>query len=109
MILRKTGLVLALAVFTTMACSPTNSQSDNQHYHPKGKMPSKYTEAVFDAARASLPFSDTRDFEEANKGFIAAPDSLQIQAKAGHVDGIWEVTHSWIPMRSSIGGCQGTS
>ena len=85
MILRKTGLVLALAVFTTMACSPTNSQSDNQHYHPKGKMPSKYTEAVFDAARASLPFSDTRDFEEANKGFIAAPDSLQIQAKAGHV------------------------
>ena len=85
MILRKTGLVLALAVFTTMACSPTNSQSDNQHYHPKGKMPSKYTEAVFDNARASLPFSDTRDFEEANKGFIAAPDSMQIQAKAGHV------------------------
>lgn len=30
-----------------------------------------------------MPFDDTRDFEEASRGLIAAPDSLKIEAEAG--------------------------
>ncbi|MCH7567586.1 MAG: MBL fold metallo-hydrolase, partial [Nitrospirae bacterium] len=94
-------LAIATTSLTLAGCSPTDTPDSAKttatpetgtsaviaegHFHPKGKAPSEYTEAVFDDARASLPFSDTRDFEEANKGFIAAPDSMQIQAKAGHV------------------------
>jgi alkyl sulfatase BDS1-like metallo-beta-lactamase superfamily hydrolase len=55
------------------------------HFHPKGKPPSKHTLAVLEQSRSRLPFSDTRDFEEEEKGFIAAPDSWTIQADAGNV------------------------
>ncbi|MEB3259588.1 MAG: alkyl sulfatase dimerization domain-containing protein [Cyanobacteriota bacterium] len=37
------------------------------------------------ALRHSLPFEDQRDFEEAQRGFLAAPDYRQIMAEAGHV------------------------
>jgi alkyl sulfatase BDS1-like metallo-beta-lactamase superfamily hydrolase len=36
-----------------------------------------------------LPFEDTRDFEEAKRGFIAAPDYKQIMAEAEHV--AWDI------------------
>ena len=34
------------------------------HFHPKGKPPSEYTREVLRKARGSLPFADTRDFDE---------------------------------------------
>ncbi|MCZ6917289.1 MAG: MBL fold metallo-hydrolase [Gemmatimonadetes bacterium] len=37
------------------------------------------------ANAANLPFADVRDFEEAARGFIAAPSYTQIMADAGHV------------------------
>jgi alkyl sulfatase BDS1-like metallo-beta-lactamase superfamily hydrolase len=40
---------------------------------------------MLEEARASLPFADTRDIEENSRGFIAAPESMQIMARAGHV------------------------
>lgn len=55
------------------------------HFDPKGKMPSSFTVDFQDSQRKSLPFEDTRDFEEAQKGFIAAPDYTQIMAEAGNV------------------------
>jgi len=54
------------------------------HFHPKGKLPSKHTKKILDAARKSFPFSDKKDFEEQRRGFIAAPDSKIIKADAGH-------------------------
>lgn len=84
MFTKKIGLTVALAAIALVACSSGNSQSDNQHFHPKGKAPSEHTLKVFDEARATLAFDDTRDFDEANKGFIAAPDSMKIKARAGH-------------------------
>ena len=81
----KTGLILALAAITLVACSPGNSQSDNQHFHPKGKPPSVHTVEIIKKARESMPFDDTRDFDEANKGFIAPLNSKVIEADAGHV------------------------
>ncbi len=55
------------------------------HFDPKGKAPSTYTIEVLKQARASLPFADTRDFDENNKGLIAPMQDLQIMADAGHV------------------------
>ena len=55
------------------------------HFHPQGKLPSEATIAAQAALRESLPFHDTRDLDEARKGFIAAPDFRQIMADAGHV------------------------
>lgn len=56
-----------------------------KHFDPKGKHPSKYTIEYQNIQRKSLPFEDKRDFEEAKKGFIAAPDYKQIMADAGNV------------------------
>ncbi|MEE8147552.1 MAG: hypothetical protein V3T24_08115, partial [Longimicrobiales bacterium] len=35
-----------------------------EHFHPKGKPPSKHTIEVLEKARGTLPFADKRDFEE---------------------------------------------
>ena len=55
------------------------------HFDAKGKRPSPYTIEFQKALRRSLPFEDQRDFEEAQRGFIAAPDYKQIMAEAGNV------------------------
>jgi hypothetical protein len=59
------------------------------HYHPKGKAPSSYTIDLQKKLRESMPFDDKLDFEEARKGFIAAPPHKQIMAEAGHV--AWDI------------------
>ena len=61
----------------------------SDHFHPLGKQPSAATKAAQAALRESLPMSDVRDFEEARRGFIAAPSYRQIKAEAGHV--AWDI------------------
>lgn len=58
---------------------------EGKHFDVKGKMPSKFTIELQNGLRKSLPFEDKRDFEEAKKGFIAAPTYKQIKAEAGNV------------------------
>jgi alkyl sulfatase BDS1-like metallo-beta-lactamase superfamily hydrolase len=53
------------------------------HFHPRGKAPSTHTKAVLDAARASLPFDDTRDFQEFERGLIARRADPVIPNDAG--------------------------
>ena len=65
--------------------TPGSNTSEADHFDPKGKLPSAYTIAFQQALRNSLPFEDQRDFEEAQRGFIAAPDYKQIMAEAGNV------------------------
>jgi alkyl sulfatase BDS1-like metallo-beta-lactamase superfamily hydrolase len=72
------ALVLGLGVAVNVAAEP-------EHFHPKGKAPSEHTLEVLRQARETLPFDDTRDFAEKEKGFIAAPESWQIMANAGNV------------------------
>jgi len=55
------------------------------HFHPKGKAPSEHTLQILREARGTLPFGDTRDFEEKDRGLIAQMDQLQIPADAGHL------------------------
>jgi alkyl sulfatase BDS1-like metallo-beta-lactamase superfamily hydrolase len=79
----KNTLGIALTVFAigitsnaTFAAggAPGASNADpSKHFHPKGKMPSKYTKQIFADARKKFPFADKQDFEEYKKGFIAAP------------------------------------
>jgi alkyl sulfatase BDS1-like metallo-beta-lactamase superfamily hydrolase len=58
---------------------------EGKHFDPKGKMPSQFTIDLQNGRRQTLPFADQRDFEEARRGFIAAPAFKQIKADAGHV------------------------
>lgn len=86
------GMAL-LGITVLTACSNISSSTDpveksavkNGHFHEKGKLPSKYTIAKQNSLRQTLPFEDKRDFEEAKRGFIAAPAYKQIMAEAGHV------------------------
>jgi len=87
---------LSVLLFLILSCFLLNSAfaaggggvvtaDPTKHFDPKGKMPSKFTVELQDGLRKSLPFEDERDFEEAKKGFIAAPEYKQIMAEAGHV------------------------
>lgn len=65
------------------------------HFHPEGKLPSEATKKIQEMFRQSLPFGDRRDFDEAKRGFIAAPDYKQIMADAGHV--AWDMaSYEWL-------------
>ena len=55
------------------------------HFHPKGKAPTEHTLKILAEARDSLPFSDTRDFEEQARGLIARMPEDTIMADAGNV------------------------
>ena len=65
-------------------------QTPLSHFHPKGKPPTAHTQAVLTAANESLPFGDTRDFDECNRGLIAKMESPTIQADAGNV--AWDMS-----------------
>ena len=61
----------------------------------KYKLPSKYTIEAQKHQCEILPFSDKRDFEEAKRGFIAAPEYKQIMAEAGNV--AWDMgSYEWL-------------
>jgi len=78
----KLTLVLVMVISFTMGSTVL---AQEQHFHPKGKLPSKFTIELQNGLRKSLPFEDKRDFEEAKRGFIVAPKYKQIKAEAGHV------------------------
>lgn len=94
---KHSNLRLALAITLASSVSATVhaagggvAQTDpgamqGKHFDAKGKLPSPYTIELQNALRKSLPFEDKRDFEEAQKGFIAAPPYKQIMAEAGNV------------------------
>lgn len=84
---------LALAISVSIGLSPavlaasesTSAAPYSKHFDAKGKMPSPYTIDQQKELRATLPFSDERDIEEAKKGFVAAPSYKKIMAEAGNV------------------------
>jgi alkyl sulfatase BDS1-like metallo-beta-lactamase superfamily hydrolase len=71
------------------------SADPSKHFDLKGKEPSKFTIELQNGLRATLPFEDRRDFEEAKKGFIATPPYKQIMAEAGNV--AWDMeSYEWL-------------
>jgi alkyl sulfatase BDS1-like metallo-beta-lactamase superfamily hydrolase len=90
-----TGLAMdALAAEPAGATGGTGAMSV-EHFHPKGKAPSTFTLQLRNGLKAELPFQDKRDFDEAKKGFLAAPAYKQIMADAGHV--AWDMeSYQWL-------------
>ncbi len=96
----------AIFVGASISADPANSAggggvvaddgaATGEHFDPKGRQPSSHTVEIVNGLRESMPFEDERDFEEAKKGFIAAPEFLQIKAEAGHV--AWDMeSYQWL-------------
>jgi len=83
------GSALAAGGGSIIASDPS------KHFDPKGKVPSEHTIRLRDSELKRLPFDDERDFEEAKKGFIAAPEYKQIMAEAGNV--AWDIgSYEWL-------------
>ncbi|UVC09607.1 MBL fold metallo-hydrolase [Rhizobium sp. TH2] len=81
--LRNSILVLGAVIAGGLAVP--GSAQEIKHYSPKGKMPSEYTIQAQKLQRALLPFADKQDFEEAKRGFIAAPPYRKIMNDKGDV------------------------
>ena len=73
-VMRRNILATIVSIVSITFSAGVLAETTTQHYHPKGKMQSKYTVELQNKQRATLPFEDKRDLEENNKGFIAAPD-----------------------------------
>ncbi|TBZ07615.1 alkyl/aryl-sulfatase [Rhizobium leguminosarum] len=84
---RNVTLVLGLAVAGGIG-SPSLAQ-ELKHFSPKGKMPSEYTIQAQKLQRDLLPLTDKQDFEEAKRGFIAAPPYRKIMNDKG--DAAWNM------------------
>ncbi len=66
-----------------------------QHFHPKGQAASATTIKLWQQQQTSLPFEDKRDFEEAKRGFIAAPAFKQIKRADGGI--AWDMaSYDWL-------------
>ena len=89
------SVIVTLPTTGSLNAAPASSTnqpyatSSAQHFHPKGKLPSKFTLEILNKARETMPCSDTRDFEESEKGFIAPLKPMVIKVDAGHV--AWDI------------------
>ncbi|GIU39972.1 MBL fold metallo-hydrolase [Shewanella colwelliana] len=100
------GTVINTAVISTLLAASTSlaiaaggagvvTSDPSKHFDSKGKAPSQFTIDSQNSLRQSLPFDDKRDFEEAQRGFIAAPEYKQIMAEAGNV--AWDMgSYDWL-------------
>jgi len=88
-------LSLALALCLACVATATHAAEEIAHFHAKGQPPSTFTLELRNGLKATLPFADKRDFDEAARGFIAAPAYKQIMADAGNV--AWDMeSYQWL-------------
>jgi linear primary-alkylsulfatase len=79
----------------SLAMTAFSVNAQERHFDPKGKPPSEFTVEAQQAVRDAMPFNDTRDFDEAKRGFIAAPPYMKIMAEAGNV--AWDMeSYQWL-------------
>ena len=83
-----TASLVALS-FGEHARGQTPATSADKHFDQLGKPPSEHTLKAIEKDSAGLPFDDTRDFDEAKKGFIAEPDSWKVLGPDGNV--VWDL------------------
>ncbi len=89
--------MLSLALALTFACAAASTYAADApaHFDPQGKPPSTFTLELRNGVKAQLPFADKRDFDEAARGFVAAPPYKQIMADAGNV--AWDMgSYQWL-------------
>ncbi len=85
---RRPGLALGLLSLALMGF-PALAQAQT-HFNDRGADASAATVARQQSLRQSLPFEDERDFQESQRGFIAAPDYRQIRGAAGNL--VWDMS-----------------
>lgn len=79
-----------LAALSLLVCISTTSHTQAQPAASSAHLPATAATAEQQTRlRVSLPFADQRDFEESQRGFIAAPDYRQILGAAGNV--VWDI------------------
>ena len=84
--LRARALLSASLTIGLLLSTPhPGAKAQDQHFDPKGKLPSEFVIAKQKELRQSLPFEDERDFEESRRGLIATPDFKQILREDGAV------------------------
>ena len=81
-------LLRAIAILVPVTLTG-NALAQMEHFDPLGKPPSEHTLNVIAEDAAGLPFDDTRDFDEARKGFIAEPDTWKVLGPEGNV--VWDL------------------
>ncbi len=81
------GAAFSIAGVLATEAGPARAQTPPLagHFHPKGKAPSPHTVEAIRRSSKGLPFHDTRDFEEQERGLIAERPMRQIMADAGNV------------------------
>jgi alkyl sulfatase BDS1-like metallo-beta-lactamase superfamily hydrolase len=95
--IRKEGFIMqcfrpltwAVGALAVACCGTLSVAQAPKHFSPKGNMPSKYTIKMQEQQRKTLPLKDKKDFEEAKRGFIAAPPYRQIKNDQGEV--VWDI------------------
>lgn len=78
-----------LALTTALLSATAGFATAQEHFDPKGKLPSEFTIGFQKNMRDALPFEDQRDFEESRRGLIAVPDYRQIKTEDGTV--AWDI------------------
>jgi alkyl sulfatase BDS1-like metallo-beta-lactamase superfamily hydrolase len=81
----KIARIAISAAMAVLLAAPVWASEELKHFSPKGKVPSQYTVEAQNKARLTMPFDDKQDFEEAKKGFIAAPPYRKIMQDKGGV------------------------
>jgi len=94
----KFSLALAAAITVSASVSShaagggaasTGSVDPSRHFDSLGKPASEHTLKEIERDSAGLPFDDKRDFDEAEKGFIAEPESWKVVGPEGNV--VWDL------------------
>jgi alkyl sulfatase BDS1-like metallo-beta-lactamase superfamily hydrolase len=85
MVMPRVSILLVVALLTALAAAAAEDEAPAGHFSAKGKAPSETTRENQAALRASLPFSDTRDFDEQKRGFLRAPEYKEIAGDDGGV------------------------
>ena len=80
----------AFAVYRNMIFDESTAMAQETappdgHFHPKGKPPSAHTIEVIRQAKTKLPFADKKDFEDADRGFIATLKDPVIKRADGQI------------------------
>ncbi len=85
----RTGPILASCATLLCAAAQVWAEPPIAHFDPHGRLPSPATMEQRKALLSALPFADRRDFDESQRGFIAAPPTREIKGAGGRV--VWSM------------------
>lgn len=81
---------ITIYAMTLVLLAFTGCSQDEPAVAPEtGNPASTFTVERQQALRGSLPFADTRDFEESQRGLVAAPDYRRIEDESGNT--VWDI------------------